>query len=91
MKDLTLQISEGEFSVLLGTSSSGKSTTLKMINRLVEFDAVASIRRLDARDLRRRIGYAIQSIGLFPHWTVEKISPLCLRCSAGRKPAFARG
>ncbi|POW58174.1 ATP-binding protein [Candidatus Pantoea alvi] len=78
VKDLTLQIGEGEFSVLLGTSGSGKSTTLKMINRLVEFDegdilfAGESIRQLDARDLRRRMGYAIQSIGLFPHWTVEK-------------------
>ncbi len=78
VKDLTLQIGEGEFSVLLGTSGSGKSTTLKMINRLVEYDegeirfAGESIRQLDARDLRRRMGYAIQSIGLFPHWTVEK-------------------
>ena len=78
VQDLTLQIGEGEFSVLLGTSGSGKSTTLKMINRLVEYDegeilfAGESIRQLDARDLRRRMGYAIQSIGLFPHWTVEK-------------------
>jgi osmoprotectant transport system ATP-binding protein len=64
--------------VLLGTSGSGKSTTLKMINRLVEFArgeirfAGESIRQLDARTLRRRMGYAIQSIGLFPHWTVRK-------------------
>ncbi|MEZ3497998.1 ABC transporter ATP-binding protein [Pantoea sp. KPR_PJ] len=78
VKDLTLEIAKGEFSVLLGTSGSGKSTTLKMINRLVDFDegeilfAGESIRQLDARALRRRMGYAIQSIGLFPHWTVEK-------------------
>lgn len=78
VSDLSLTVAEGEFCVLLGTSGSGKSTTLKMINRLVEFDsgeirfAGESIRQLDARALRRRMGYAIQSIGLFPHWTVEK-------------------
>lgn len=78
VKDLSLQVAEGEFCVLLGTSGSGKSTTLKMINRLVEFDsgdirfAGESIRQLNARTLRRRMGYAIQSIGLFPHWTVQK-------------------
>lgn len=78
VSDLSMTVAEGEFCVLLGTSGSGKSTTLKMINRLVEFDsgeirfAGESIRQLDARDLRRRMGYAIQSIGLFPHWTVQK-------------------
>ncbi|MDQ0018192.1 ABC transporter ATP-binding protein [[Curtobacterium] plantarum] len=78
VKDLSLQVAKGEFCVLLGTSGSGKSTTLKMINRLVEFDsgeirfAGESIRQHDARTLRRRMGYAIQSIGLFPHWTVRK-------------------
>ncbi|MGC0935035.1 ABC transporter ATP-binding protein [Pantoea agglomerans] len=78
VKDLSLQVAKGEFCVLLGTSGSGKSTTLKMINRLVAFDsgeirfAGESIRQLDARTLRRRMGYAIQSIGLFPHWTVRK-------------------
>ena len=78
VKDLSLQVAEGEFCVLLGTSGSGKSTTLKMINRLVEFDsgdirfAGESIRQLNSRTLRRRMGYAIQSIGLFPHWTVQK-------------------
>ena len=78
VSDLSLTVAEGEFCVLLGTSGSGKSTTLKMINRLVEFDsgeirfAGESIRQLDARALRRRMGYAIQSIGLFPHWTVRK-------------------
>jgi len=78
VKDLSLQVAKGEFCVLLGTSGSGKSTALKMINRLVEFDsgeirfAGESIRQLDARTLRRRMGYAIQSIGLFPHWTVRK-------------------
>jgi osmoprotectant transport system ATP-binding protein len=78
VKDLSLLVAKGEFCVLLGTSGSGKSTTLKMINRLVEYDsgeirfAGESIRQLDARSLRQRMGYAIQSIGLFPHWTVRK-------------------
>ncbi|MCA1175594.1 MULTISPECIES: ABC transporter ATP-binding protein [unclassified Pantoea] len=78
VQDLTLHIEKGSFTVLIGTSGSGKSTTLKMINRLVEHDsgeirfAGEPIERMDARALRRRIGYAIQSIGLFPHWNVAK-------------------
>ncbi|GDM95566.1 ABC transporter permease [Escherichia coli] len=64
--------------VLIGTSGSGKSTTLKMINRLVEHDsgeirfAGEEIRSLPVLELRRRMGYAIQSIGLFPHWSVAQ-------------------
>jgi osmoprotectant transport system ATP-binding protein len=78
VKDLSLNIREGEFTVLIGTSGSGKSTTLKMINRLVEHDegrirfAGEEIRSFDAKALRRRMGYAIQSIGLFPHWSVAQ-------------------
>ena len=76
--DLTLQIAKGEFALLIGTSGSGKSTTLKMINRLIEHDqgkiyfADEEIQKFKPQDLRRRMGYAIQSIGLFPHWTVEE-------------------
>ncbi|MFJ5853282.1 ABC transporter ATP-binding protein [Enterobacter cancerogenus] len=75
---LNLSFAEGAFSVLIGTSGSGKSTTLKMINRLVEHDsgqirfAGEEIRSLPVLELRRRMGYAIQSIGLFPHWTVAQ-------------------
>ena len=75
---LNLNFAEGAFSVLIGTSGSGKSTTLKMINRLVEHDsgvirfAGEEIRSLPVLELRRRMGYAIQSIGLFPHWTVAQ-------------------
>ena len=75
---LTLTIAEGEFTVLIGASGSGKSTTLKMINRLVEHDtgyirfAGEEIRSFKPEEIRRRMGYAIQSIGLFPHWTVEQ-------------------
>jgi osmoprotectant transport system ATP-binding protein len=74
--DLSLTIRGGEFCVLLGSSGCGKSTTLRMINRLVTADAGTI--RVDGKDitafapevLRRHIGYAIQSTGLFPHWTV---------------------
>ncbi|WP_114195947.1 ABC transporter ATP-binding protein [Edaphovirga cremea] len=78
VNDLTLDIAKGEFTVLIGTSGSGKSTTLKMINRLIEHDegkiffAEEEIHKFKPQDLRRRMGYAIQSIGLFPHWTVEQ-------------------
>jgi len=78
VKDLTLRLEEGAFSVLIGTSGSGKSTLLKMINRLVEPDsgtirfAGQDIRQQPLLALRRRMGYAIQSIGLFPHWTVAQ-------------------
>ena len=78
VNDLNLNFQEGSFSVLIGTSGSGKSTTLKMINRLVEHDsgeirfAGDEIRSLPVLELRRRMGYAIQSIGLFPHWSVAQ-------------------
>lgn len=74
--DLSLRIDSGEFFVLVGTSGSGKSTTLKMINRLVEPDSGTvqidgrDIRDLPIESLRRGIGYVIQSTGLFPHWDV---------------------
>jgi len=76
--DLSLTIAEGELVVVIGPSGSGKSTTLKMVNRLVEHDRGRilfdgeEIRRFKPETLRRRMGYAIQSIGLFPHWTVEQ-------------------
>ena len=75
---LNLTFAAGACSVVIGTSGSGKSTTLKMINRLVEHDsgvirfAGEEIRSLPVLELRRRMGYAIQSIGLFPHWTVAQ-------------------
>ncbi len=76
VKDLTLEITEGEFCVFLGPSGCGKTTSLKMINRLIPLTSgTISIQGKDTKtrnvnQLRRDIGYAIQNIGLFPHLTV---------------------
>ena len=76
--DVCLHIAQGEFTVILGSSGSGKSTLLKMMNRMVEHDsgrilfASQEIRSFAPEDIRRRMGYAIQSVGLFPHWNVAK-------------------
>lgn len=78
LSDLTLDISRGETLVLLGRSGSGKTTTMKLINRLL--DPTAGEVRVEGKStlewdpirLRRRIGYVIQEIGLFPHLTVAE-------------------
>lgn len=78
IRDFSLIVHEGERLVLLGTSGSGKSTTIKMINRLIDPDEGTiyiqgeDILKQDLIELRRKIGYAIQEIGLFPHMTVEE-------------------
>jgi osmoprotectant transport system ATP-binding protein len=74
--ELDLDVGDGETCVLVGPSGCGKTTTMKMINRLVEPTAGRilldgdDVTRVDPVDLRRRIGYVIQQIGLFPHQTV---------------------
>jgi osmoprotectant transport system ATP-binding protein len=74
--DLSFAVPQGALCVLLGPSGCGKSTTLRMINRLVDFDSGAirvagtDVRAAPPETLRRRIGYVIQSNGLFPHWRV---------------------
>jgi osmoprotectant transport system ATP-binding protein len=74
--ELTLEIPEGEIVILVGPSGSGKTTTLRMINRLIEptsgriFLEGDDVTRVNADRLRRRIGYVIQQIGLFPHMTI---------------------
>jgi osmoprotectant transport system ATP-binding protein len=73
---LTFDIAPGELCVLVGPSGCGKTTTMKMINRLVEPSSGritidgADIMSTDATELRRRIGYVIQQVGLFPHQTI---------------------
>ncbi|HSC93017.1 MAG TPA: ABC transporter ATP-binding protein [Gaiellaceae bacterium] len=76
VSDLWLRVEPGEICVLVGPSGGGKTTAMKMVNRLVELDAGdvlvdgRSVRDLDATELRRRVGYVIQQVGLFPHMTV---------------------
>src|SRR3954447_18828315 len=73
---LDLDIGEGEICVLVGPSGCGKTTTLKMVNRLIEpssgriFLGGEDVTGADPVELRRRIGYVIQQVGLFPHLTV---------------------
>jgi osmoprotectant transport system ATP-binding protein len=90
---LSLTVARGELLVLLGGSGSGKTTTLKMVNRLIEptagrvlidgEDAAA----LPPHELRRRIGYCFQQVGLFPHLSVAEnvaITPRLLGWERGR-------
>jgi osmoprotectant transport system ATP-binding protein len=74
--NLSLRIPAGEICVLVGPSGGGKTTAMKMVNRLIEItegDILIdgrSVRSLDVIELRRRIGYVIQHVGLFPHMNV---------------------
>jgi osmoprotectant transport system ATP-binding protein len=76
--DVTLEVPQGSLVVLLGPSGCGKTTLLKMVNRLYEHDSGRVLiegreaRSFKVTDLRRRIGYVIQSVGLFPHMTVAR-------------------
>jgi osmoprotectant transport system ATP-binding protein len=90
---ISLTVRSGELLVLLGSSGSGKTTTLKMVNRLVEPSAGrvlvegVDVAGLAAHVLRRRIGYVFQRIGLFPHMTVADnvaVTPSLLGWEASR-------
>ncbi len=76
--DVSLEIQKGETFVLVGTSGCGKTTTMKLINRLVDLTSGTilldgeDIRSMDSYSLRRAIGYVIQNVGLFPHFTIER-------------------
>ena len=78
LSGLNLQVQSGETLVLLGRSGSGKTTTLKLVNRLLTPTSGevrvngASTAESDVIRLRRSIGYVIQDVGLFPHFTVER-------------------
>ncbi len=77
VSDLSLVVPAGEICVLVGPSGAGKTTAMKLVNRLIDFDEGditidgRSVRTLDATELRRGIGYVIQQIGLFPHMSVR--------------------
>ena len=74
--NLSLKVEKGSLTMFIGPSGCGKTTTLKMINRLIEPDQGdilidgQSIYQIDPVSLRRKIGYVIQEVGLFPHYTV---------------------
>ena len=76
LNDVSVNIEEGEFVTILGSSGCGKTTMIKMINRLYEPDSGdvllfgKNIRDENPVELRRKIGYVIQQVGLFPHMTV---------------------
>ncbi|MFJ4775593.1 ABC transporter ATP-binding protein [Streptomyces sp. NPDC088762] len=76
VEDLSFEVAEGELVTLVGPSGCGKTTTMKMVNRLIEptsgriLLAGEDIAAADPVELRRRIGYVIQQVGLFPHKTV---------------------
>jgi len=93
VSDLSLTVPAGEICVLVGPSGCGKTTTMKMINRLVEPTSGRltidgeDVMQLPAVELRRRIGYVIQQVGLFPHMTVAQnaaVVPRLLRWSETR-------
>ena len=99
ISDLNLSIRRGETLMLLGRSGSGKTTTLKLINRLLSQSEGTvlvdgrSTAEWDVIQLRRHIGYAIQEAGLFPHYTVEQnvaLVPRLERWDAARVTARVR-
>jgi osmoprotectant transport system ATP-binding protein len=78
VQDVSFRVSRGQLLILLGGSGCGKTTTLKMINRLIEPTAGRilldgkNVRSMDPIELRRGIGYVFQGIGLFPHMSVAE-------------------
>ena len=93
VRELSFEVPDGEVVALIGPSGCGKSTTMRMVNRLVEPDAGEitidgrDVRELRPEQLRRHIGYAIQGVGLFPHWTVAQnvgVVPGLLDWDSGR-------
>ncbi len=90
---VSLEVDANELLVLLGSSGCGKTTTLKMVNRLIEQTSgsvrIAGVdtRSLSGPELRRRIGYGFQQVGLFPHMTVAEnvaVTPSLLGWDAAR-------
>jgi osmoprotectant transport system ATP-binding protein len=96
VSDLSLKVESGEICVLVGPSGCGKTTTMKMVNRLVDPTSGRitidgdDVMQLPAVELRRRIGYVIQQVGLFPHLTVAEnvaVVPRLLKWSRRRTAA----
>jgi osmoprotectant transport system ATP-binding protein len=96
LQDVTLAVEPGEVVALVGRSGSGKTTLLRLVNRLADADRGdvhvdgRDVTAWDAIELRRRVGYAIQDVGLFPHYTVADnvaIVPRLLEWPAARVAA----
>jgi osmoprotectant transport system ATP-binding protein len=85
LNGLSLNVERGETLVLLGRSGSGKTTALRLVNRLLEPSSGEvvldgnEVGRINPISLRRQVGYVIQEFGLMPHWTVEDNVTLTLR------------
>ena len=99
VEDVTLTFNEGEFIVFIGTSGSGKTTCMRMINRMTEPTSGTillngrDIATMDAVRLRRRVGYVIQQIGLMPHMTIYEnvtLVPSLLKWDEERRRAAAK-
>ncbi|MCL6547900.1 MAG: betaine/proline/choline family ABC transporter ATP-binding protein [Alicyclobacillus sp.] len=91
VQDFTLDIRRGEFVVLIGPSGCGKSTTLRMTNRLIEptsgtirFEG-QDYRTIHPVELRRRMGYVIQQVGLMPHMTIADNISFVLKLTGKKK------
>jgi osmoprotectant transport system ATP-binding protein len=96
VNELSLEVSKGEVCVLIGPSGCGKTTILRMINRLIRpssgriFVNGQDAAGIEAEKLRRSIGYAIQSVGLFPHMTVSDNIAVVPRLLHWEKSRIAR-
>ena len=96
LEDMNLTVEGGETLMLLGRSGSGKTTSLKLINRLIQQSSGdvlvegRSTAEWDLIQLRRRIGYVIQEAGLFPHYTVAKNVGVVLRLEGRSKDEIRR-
>jgi osmoprotectant transport system ATP-binding protein len=92
LSDFCLEVTEGTVCALLGRSGAGKSTALRLVNRLLDPDegrillAGADVRSLDLFELRRSIGYVLQRVGLLPHLTVGENVGLVPRISGWKDP-----
>jgi osmoprotectant transport system ATP-binding protein len=99
VNDVSFTVAEGQVTVLIGPSGCGKTTSLRMVNRMIEptdgYIRVQGkpVKSFPAEELRRGIGYVIQSVGLFPHMTVEEnigIVPRLLKWERKRREQRAR-
>lgn len=93
LDNISFEIPTGQFAALIGTSGCGKTTSLQMINRLIDSETGdiyiddKNVKDFNPVELRRQIGYVIQEIGLFPHMTIKQnieIVPKMLKWEKGK-------